>query len=93
MTLGPDVAEGIAGGIARLGLYYIIGILAVAVGALFWKLLSDRDSFQAKLEALSLRLMDTVLKNSESNILLTRAVDELRHQKRRAPESPREAVK
>lgn len=87
------MAEGIGGGIARLGLYYIIGILAVVVSALFWKLLSDRDSFQTKLEALALRLMDTVLKNSESNILLIRAVDELRHQKRRPPEPPKEVAK
>ncbi len=88
---GLDAADAIAKGISTGGLHYIIGLMAIVILGLFgWLMrvnalrISDRDTFQEKLEALSMRVMDTVLRGSESNLLLTRAVDELRAGKRRA---------
>jgi hypothetical protein len=88
-----DVAESVGGGISKLGLYYIIGLLCVVVGALFWKLLAvqqqrieDRDKFQERLEALAKEMNAVVSENGKAFWTVQRELMRLEPKRSRPPQ-------
>jgi hypothetical protein len=88
-----DVAEGVASGLSKQGLYYVIGVLSLVVAALFWKLLAvqqqrveDRDKFQERLEALAKEMNAVVSENGKAFWTVQRELMRLEPKRSRAPQ-------